>query len=509
MRCFVPETRNRQDGPVSPTSLHHDPVYGPTPRDAEPMNLLTCHFDRPRLNRFLRMLGEDTRMKVMSVDDLAALLPALDRGLTVAVLPYWSEVPSGEQLELVRQISQLRIPVIPILADGISATVKLEAIKAGAIDCVSESAMEGRLRQLIYLFESRCELIERSVPFCAEPQSDGDLVLCSPAIRQLTHRLQKIAPLSSTVMLTGDTGTGKSTLAKWIHQRSARKNEPFMDTACGSIPFSLVEEEFFGHTRGSFTGAERDHEGKFAVVGKGTLLLDEVDCLPLEVQAKLLRVVEQRSFEKIGSHKTQSFSARLIVATNRPLDDLVAQGLFRADLYYRLGVLAFRVPSLQERSEDIVPMALAFARWFGKENGREVTELSAAVADTLRGYPWPGNVRELRNTMEYAVAFAAGKRIQWSDLPEEIRYPKQHVFPPLSPGVSVVSPSCAESQLSKRPVGNRLMSARQQGERQALLEALRSTNNNRTKAAAALGVSRMTLYKRMERLHITNPRAED
>ncbi len=474
-------------------------------------NLVLCDFDRQKREVFRDYLEAHPHVERIDAADETAALRLVDSCSALAVVPFWSAAPNPRQLEAVREFCRLQVPVVPVLAPDLPAAVKSVGIEAGAIDCVPVGAMRGRLLQLIELFTARfvprpSDTRPADSPIVdlesrTESRTDDGYLLQSPAMQQVSDRLLKIAGLNSTILLTGATGVGKSSLARWIHDHSSRRNAPFREVACGSIPYNLVESELFGHVRGSFTGSDHDHEGKFSVVRDGTLLLDEIDCLPLEVQAKLLRVVEQRCFEKIGSHKTERFHARLIAATNRPLDQLIAKGEFRPDLYYRLGVISFRIPTLQERADAIIPLAMAFALRFAKEQGQTIGSLSPAVISALQHYAWPGNIRELRNTMEYAVAFASGNQIRWSDLPDEIRYPERFQLT----GGTAVAPLAATPPAEP---GNQLAGARRVAEREMLLATLQATNNNRTKAAAALGVSRMTLYKRMERLNISHPKVE-
>jgi DNA-binding NtrC family response regulator len=319
---------------------------------------------------------------------------------------------------------------------------------------------------------------------------------------------------------------GKTTLARWVHNQSSRRDEPFLDVACAALPSTLIESELFGHVRGAFTSADRDQRGKLRAAGCGTLLLDEVDCLPIDVQAKLLRAVEQRLFEPVGSSKSEKLLARLVVASNRPLDQEVAAGRFRSDLYYRLSVLEFRVPPLRERLDAVLSMAEAFVRQFAASHGRSVTGISVAASQALLDYSWPGNIRELRNAMDHAVALSTGSQLQWSDLPEAVRrggaaaavaVTAGHASPalplasqpagPLVAGPQVSGAGCLESNelsgaTARLAGGNQLQAIREKAERDLLLATLARNNNNRSKTAAELGISRVTLYKRLERLGI-------
>jgi len=316
------------------------------------------------------------------------------------------------------------------------------------------------------------------------PTKIDGFLLESDALESLMRQLQRVAPLDTTILITGETGTGKTHLARVIHELSPRKEKPFVVVPCGAVPPSLLESEMFGHVRGAFTHADRDRTGKFLHVGDGTLLLDEVDCVPLEGQMKLLRVVEERTFEPVGANKTHQMRARLIVATNRPLQEEVDAGRFRADLFYRLKVVEFTVPPLRERPESIKALAEKFLEDARANTGRSVTQISTDAMRAMEAYRWPGNVRELRNVIERAVALGQGGAIEVSDLPECIGA-NGTTFTPFS--------------LAASGVGNVLASARSHAERARLIRALDRNDNNRTTTAVELGISRVTLYKKLHK----------
>jgi DNA-binding NtrC family response regulator len=510
------------------------------------LNLILTAFGEHELARILDSVTHLSDIQILEVGSEHAALEATERGITVAVVARWDSLPTAQQLESIQRLVNLKIPAIPVYS-GVAGyeQARLAALHAGAIDCLRWESLDRRLPLLLELFATRGRQREQEVVRSVQAMADDGLVLASPAMTELFHRLARVAPLGSTILLTGETGVGKSTIARWIHQQSARKDQPFVDVPCAALPGNLAESELFGHVRGAFTSADRDHVGKFTVAGKGTLLLDEIDCLPLEVQGKLLRAVERREYERVGSTVTENFRARLIVATNRPLEEEVAAGRFRSDLYYRLGVMAFRVPSLRERTEAIEPLAEALVAQFARQHARRVHGISPAALATLKEYAWPGNIRELRNALDYAVAVAMGQQVQWSDLPEQIR---QHsglstiaqnpiaqpsiAHPPVaqpahaSPAAQPTAPqprlnspsdeplishsrtgnSLTGNSLTGNPQAagqvNQLAEARTEAERAVLLAALRQNNYNRTKTAATLGISRVTLYKRLERFQI-------
>jgi two-component system response regulator HydG len=246
----------------------------------------------------------------------------------------------------------------------------------------------------------------------------------SPATAQLSEQVRRVAPQDTTLLLLGETGTGKTRLARRIHELSPRCNDPFLVVDCGALSPSLTESELFGHVKGAFTGADRTRPGKLAAVGRGTLVLDEVNSLPLTLQVKLLRAVEERVFEPIGCNQTQQLRARLIVVSNTPLDQEVEAGRFRADLYYRLNVVAFYLPPLRDRPTAIVPLARHFLGELVARNRPDVTGITAAALAALERYPWPGNLRQLKNALERAVALCRGPEVDVHDLPEGVRCPR-------------------------------------------------------------------------------------
>ena len=314
----------------------------------------------------------------------------------------------------------------------------------------------------------------------------------TPQMFQILEHLTRVANHDVTILLVGETGTGKTTVARMVHDLSNRTDEVFLALACGALPPELVESEVFGHVRGSFTGAERNKEGKFEVANRGTLLLDEIDCLDQNQQMKLLRVIETGEFERFGSNETLKTNARLIAASNVDLKTLVEGGKFRPDLYYRLSVLEFKIPPLRERPFDIVPMTMVFIDEFREKHGIEIRRVHPEFLERLRYYQWPGNIRELKNHVGRAVLFSHDGQLTPADL---------------APNILEATENGASRKHSIR-AGTTLSDKVANTEQEFLTRALVEHGNNRTATAKALGISRVGLYKKMKKYGMIEPRAK-
>jgi two-component system response regulator AtoC len=302
-----------------------------------------------------------------------------------------------------------------------------------------------------------------------------ELVAQSEAMREVIRLANRVAVTDANILITGESGAGKEALAALIHSRSRRASQPFVKIDCASLPHDLLEAELFGYERGAFTGAGEAKPGRLEAAHKGTLLLDEIAHLSTDAQAKLLRVIEQRQFERLGGRKTIKVDARLMVLTNVDLNEAVERKTFREDLYYRLNVVLLTVPPLRSRSEDIEPLAKSLLKGFSVKHGRELSQISRPAIRLLQRYSYPGNVRELANMIERAVIVSNGRILEEADLPEAVR---------------------AAAFLGG---GRKQRATLAEVEAQYITETLRVTQGNKTEAARLLGISRKNLYERLAR----------
>ncbi len=337
------------------------------------------------------------------------------------------------------------------------------------------------------------------------PTGGFGLISRSQAMSRVFRLIDTLQHSESTVLITGESGTGKEVTARIIHAHSPRKAGPFVAVNAAALPGELLESELFGHVRGAFTGAVRDRVGRFEAANHGTLFLDEVGDVPLHLQVKLLRVLQEHTYERVGDSESRPTTARIIAATNKDLRRLVADGQFRADLYYRLRVFPIEVPPLRARREDIEPIARLLLSRACARAGRAL-RLSPEAVRVLLSYPWPGNVRELENALEFAATVARGQTLQPEDLPPEIlegaggQSERAHAGPGAAPA-RWPSPAAA-GEAGDPPVPAPVLSRDPALERDAILRALRDSGGGRARAARALGMSRSTLWRRMRALSV-------
>jgi two-component system response regulator PilR (NtrC family) len=389
-------------------------------------------------------------------------------------------LPDGEGLQLVEYISQnvRDLPVAVITAHGNTENA-VAALKAGAFDYLAKPVSLEQLRSLVK------SALSLPAPVQARIQSDQGLIGNSPIIHHVREMIDKLARSEAPVHVTGESGSGKELAARLIHQKSARRDKPFVPVNCGAIPENLMESEFFGYRKGAFTGADADRDGFFQAAHGGTLFLDEVADLPLPMQVKLLRAIQEKKVRKVGYTQEEAVDVRIISATHQSLSECVEAGKFRHDLYYRLNVIELRMPALRDRREDVPMFAeLVLDRLTRNLQGpRPVIEPGAMRA--LQQYDFPGNVRELENILERALALCSNGRITEDDLQ-------------ITPPEAVIRESAPAGTTGKWPLQDYL----DRVEREAIMEALDKTRFNRTAAAKLLGITFRSIRYRMERLGI-------
>ncbi len=405
-------------------------------------------------------------------------------------------LPDGNGIELVAEITRdyPRTPVAMITAFG-SMDLAVEALKAGAFDFVSKPVDINVLRGLV---RHAIELNNAARPSTPPPPENATRLLGnSAAMDELRVTIAKVARSQAPVYILGESGVGKELVARTIHDQGARAAGPFIPVNCGAIPGELMESEFFGHRKGSFTGAHADKPGLFQAANGGTLFLDEVAELPLQMQVKLLRAIQEKSVRPVGASTEVPVDVRILSATHKDLAALVQDGRFRHDLYYRINVIELRVPPLRERHSDLPQLAGAILDRLARSQGQKAPVLSPSAVDALAGYSFPGNVRELENILERALALADGDSIDASDL--RLPAPKPaSLLHPEAPGASVVV--AEEAVIDIDPSGAALPSYIEQMERAAIQKALEENRWNKTKTAAQLGITFRALRYKLKKL---------
>jgi DNA-binding NtrC family response regulator len=401
------------------------------------------------------------------------------------------QMPGLDGIELLKELKG-RSPdttVIFITGHGHIAGA-VEAIKLGAYDYITKPIDDIRLKLTIKhaleqknLKDSYNSLKQQLKPW----RLDENLVFGDRKMDQLLEMVHTIADTMATVLITGESGTGKTMLAHYIHNQSHRREQPFVKISCGALSETLLESELFGHVRGSFTGAIRDKKGKFEEANGGSIFLDDINSASSNLQIKLLRVLQEKVIERVGGNELIQTDVRIITATNTALQEEVAKQNFREDLYYRINVVTFTIPPLRDRLSDIEPLANHFINRFNQIHHRDIKGISKSALQICLQYPWPGNVRELENVIERAVILSPGEFIVPESLPG---------------GISEARPAAFRAALKHRT----LEESMDQAERQIILETLESLNWNRQISARTLGISRTTLFNKMRRFQLVDPR---
>ena len=391
------------------------------------------------------------------------------------------KMPGMDGVELLAKLKsapELDVEVVVMTAFGAVETA-VAAMRAGAADYLTKPLNTDELLVVLDRALERCKLRQEATQLREQLKnrySFSNIIGAAPEMQQLFKSIAQIAPSRATVLLSGESGTGKELVAAAIHHSSNRGDRPFIKLHCAALAESLLESELFGHERGAFTGAERRREGRFERADGGTLFLDEIGEISHATQVKLLRVLQEREFERVGGNQTLKVDVRVIAATNRDLKEMVERGQFREDLFYRLNVINVHLPPLRHRTGDIPALALHFARRYSEENAKAVTKISDRALSLLAGHPWHGNVRELENVIERAVVLAEGDTIEMSHLPGELAADPE-------PGQKPIIPGATMADL----------------ERHAILTTLEACGGSTSKAADTLGISvRKIQYKLQE-----------
>ena len=402
-------------------------------------------------------------------------------------------MPEMDGIELLTRLKAMQpdLPVIMLTAHG-TIDSAVDAMKLGASDYLTKPFNRDQLKAAVWKALEVAELTRENRHLrevIADRLSFANMIAGSRAMRAVTDTAGRVAQSATTVLLEGESGTGKELLAKAIHFHSPRARAPFVTINCGAIPEHLLESELFGHRRGSFTGAVGDKRGKFEAADGGTIFLDEIGELPTQLQVKILRVLQEREIDKVGDTRPSKVDVRVIAATNRDLEKMVADGTFRDDLYYRLAVVSIRVPPLRERADDIPLLVDHLLEKHTRRLGRERPVVEKSLYSALNLYGWPGNIRELENVIERALVLDRDGVLGLDDLPERLRT-REH-------RVATLRMELPDEGVSLEDV-----------ERELLLAALEKHNWNQTRAAAFLNITRSTLLYRMQKFHLERGKTE-
>jgi DNA-binding NtrC family response regulator len=387
-------------------------------------------------------------------------------------------MPGMNGIELMKEAKKL-YPTLAAVIITAHATIQtaITAIREGAFDYIEKPFCPEKVELLIEKLVEHQDLIEENIALRRQIKEKfrfEGIIAKSSKMLKIFELIKTVAPSNATVLITGETGTGKEIVARAIHHQSKRSNKPFIATSCAALAESLLESELFGHEKGSFTGAVGRKKGKFEAADKGTLFLDEIGEINANTQIHLLRALEEKKITRIGSNEEIAVDVRVITATNKDLRNMVLEGTFREDLYYRLKVVTINLPPLKDRREDILPLAEHFLKKYSEENNKEINKFSAGVIEFMLNYSWPGNVRELENMIEHGVILSKDNAVTMAELPQDIIHP------------TIQKEKTIEAVTKTH-----------------ILNVLEETKGNISKAAAILGVRRMTLYNKLKKYDLT------
>lgn len=433
---------------------------------------------------YLRSLGHRTETSLTCLDAIERL-----KEFPFQVVVCDVNLPDQDGFHLLEWAQQNAPDTAVIMLTGYGTIESaVEAIRLGAFEYLTKPVIDEELSLAIERCLDQRKVVEENKTLKAQlDQRFGlsNIVGQDYKMQKMFDLIESVADTRTTVLILGENGTGKTMTARAIHQLSDRCNQPFVEVACGALPDSLLESELFGHKSGSFTGATHDKIGKFLLADGGTLFLDEIATASPSLQVKLLRVLQDHEFEAVGDNKTQTVDIRLILATNQNLEEMVAKGEFRQDLYYRINVITLTQPALRERMSDIPLLIEHYLKVYNEQIGKSIKGFDAAAIQAMLKYSWPGNVRELINVIERSVVLTKGDYIRVPDLPEQIRQEQPYTL-------------SAENRMGS----GSLKTALANPERQIIIEALETNGWNRQNTAKALGINRTTLYKKMKKYDI-------
>lgn len=450
-----------------------EPLHGNLP------NLLVVE-DEKNTREGLRRALED-KFEIYVASDYTSALNVLETEQIDVMLTDLRLAGGADGMELLAKVQSLsHQPVCVLMTAYGSVDVAVEAMKRGAYDYVTKPLNLDKL-ELLLLRAWRSRQVEaENVQLRQELDKKygmEKLIGNSAPMLKVFDLVQQVANSTATIMIEGESGTGKELVAQALHNLSSRKSNPFVIVHCAALSAQLLESELFGHEKGAFTGANARRIGRFEEANHGTIFLDEIGEIDAATQVKLLRVLGERTIQRVGSNQNLPVDVRVITATNKDLEAMVKEGKFREDLFFRLNVVPIKLPPLRDRVEDIPLLADAFIKEFSRQNQKKITGLTSDAQDALLRYDWPGNVRELRTAMEYGVTLARGERIGLKDLPERVLG--------------------AKSELSPASLSSRVDLNLEKMEKLFIEQALKVCNGNRTEAAQKLGISRRTLHRKL------------
>ncbi len=451
-----------------------------------PMSRVLIVDDEANLRKVLAaMLRKEGYEVAIAADGEQALAEFEKNGADVIVSDL--VMPKLGGLDILRAVHATRpdVPVIIITAHG-TVDSAVEAIKLGAFDYITKPFEQAELQTVVAKAARTQEANQGHVP--NEGKARASLIGESAPMAELSKVIDKVADTPSTVLITGESGTGKELVATALHDGSSRRDKPLIKINCAAIPKDLMESELFGYERGAFTGAVTSKPGRFELADGGTLFLDEIGEVPIEMQVKLLRVLQESEFERVGGIKTTKVDVRLIAATNRDLEKETEAGRFRKDLYYRLNVVPIHLPPLRDRRSDVPVLAKHFIQKYNKRLNKKIEGIADEALQSLSNYPFPGNIRELENLMERVILFADGPRIELKDLPEPVRGGGPQ---PAYSGTLTPVPG-------ETPLKDFLKQKQAEIEKAFIVQALAKTEGNVTRAARLLQISRKSLQTKMK-----------